>query len=229
MKLAAISAAHGRPAITKAWAAHTASLAFDAVYVAITEGDTENYQTCIDHGFSAWYMPNDPLAAKFNRSLAAAMGDAADRIAIVPSDDFVSHQWIGAMRESTDDYCYPHECGIVDAASQQAYVIRKLSFGQLRYGAGRVVSRKVVDALGGKLWPELLNRGLDSASHAAITKARFPITIVKTEGIPITDVKTAENIWSFRTWQGSGTVIGVDEALHMVSPSVRAQLDALRQ
>ena len=227
--LVAISAAHGRHAITRAWAEHTASLGFDAVSVVVTRDDHENLALCGLFGFLNGPMDNDPLAAKFNRALEVAIWEGATRIMILPSDDFVSPAWVEAARTHEGDYLYPHECGIVDAASQQAYVIRKLSFGQLRYGAGRVVSRKVVDALGGKLWPELLNRGLDSASHAAITKARFPITIVKTEGIPITDVKTAENIWSFRTWQGSGTVIGVDEALHMVSPSVRAQLDALRQ
>jgi hypothetical protein len=232
--LVAISAAHGRHAITRAWAEHTASLGFDGVCVSVSIGDEANMSMFSGMPYAGTLMrcelmDNDPLAGKFNAALHSAMELGATRIMILPSDDFVSPAWVEAARTHEGDYCYPHECGIVDAASQQAYVIRKLSFGQLKYGAGRVVSRKVVDALGGKLWPELLNGGLDSASHAAITKARFPITIVKTEGIPITDVKTADNLWPFRTWQGSGQECTADEALHMVSPSVRAQLDALRQ
>ena len=198
------------------------------VCVAVTEGDDVNSATCDEFGFASYAMPNEPLAAKFNSAMDSAMLRGADRIMILPSDDFVSPAWVHAARTHEGDYLYPHECGIVDAATQQAYVIRKLSFGQLRYGAGRVVSRKVVDKLDGRLWPELQNRGLDSASHQAITKAGFPITVVKTEGIPITDVKTADNLWPWRTWQGSGQECTADEALHMVSPSVRDQLDALK-
>ena len=226
--LVAISAAHGRHAITRAWAEHTASLGFDEVIVCNTQGDLGLDRICMDYGLSAVHAQNDPLAGKFNTAMEYALAFNATRIMILPSDDFVSKAWVEAARTHEGDYLYPHECGIVDAATQQAYVIRKLSFGQLRYGAGRVVSRKVVDKLGGKLWPELLNHGLDSASHQAITKAGFPITVVKTEGIPITDVKTADNLWPFRTWQGSGQECTIDAALHMVSPSVRAQLDALK-
>lgn len=227
--LVAISAAHGRHAITRAWADHTASLGFDKVVVSVTHDDQTNISYCWALQFRVLETENDPLALKFNAALVEAMNAGATRIMILPSDDFVSPAWVHAARTHEGDYLYPHECGILDAASQQAYVIRKLSFGQLRYGAGRVVSRKVVDKLGGRLWPELLNRGLDSASHQAITKAGFPITVVKTEGIPITDVKTPDNLWPFRTWQGSGQECTADEALHMVSTSVRAQLDALRQ
>lgn len=227
--LVAISAAHGRHAITRAWAEHTASLGFDKVVVAVTDNDETNFNTCLSDGFTVQYLANEPLARKFNYSLDVAhrMYDAT-RIMILPSDDFVSKAWVEAARTHEGDYLYPHECGIFDAASGQAYVIRKLTFGQLKYGAGRVVSRKVVEACGGELWPDGLNKGLDSASHARITKAGFPIEILKTEGIPITDVKTADNLWPFRTWQGSGQECTADEALHMVSPSVRAQLDALR-
>jgi hypothetical protein len=227
--LVAVSAAHGRHAVTRAWAEHTASLDFDAVYVAVSEGDTENYHTCVDHGFIAWYMTNDPLSAKFNSALSEAMVDGAERIAIVPSDDLISRQWVAAMRESEVPYCYPHTCGIFDAYTQNAYKITKLSFGTLKYGAGRVVSRRVVEACGGTLWPENHNRGLDGASHEIIKRAGFTHTVVETPGIPITDVKTKDNLWAYATWLGSGSNITPDEALHMCSPSVRAQIDALKQ
>lgn len=227
--LVAISAAHGRHAITRAWAEHTASLGFDKVVVAVTDNDETNFNTCLSDGFTVQYLANEPLARKFNYSLDVAhrMYDAT-RIMILPSDDFVSKAWVEAARTHEGDYLYPHECGIFDAASGQAYVIRKLTFGQLKYGAGRVVSRKVVEACGGELWPDGLNKGLDSASHARITKAGFPIEILKTEGVPITDVKTADNLWPFRTWQGAGQASDATECLHMLSPSVRAQIDALK-
>ena len=226
--LIAISAAHGRHAVTRAWAAHTASLWFDEVVVCVTEGDDVNSATCDDFEFLAPTQPNDPLSHKFNTALWWAMNAGATRIMILPSDDFVSPAWVEAARTSTEDYMYPHSCAIVDAASQQAYNITKLSFGTLKYGAGRVVSRKVVEACGGQLWPSELNKGLDGASHQRITRAGFPVKVVETEGIPITDLKTAENLWPWSTWQSSGRTCTIEEALHMCNASVRAKIDALR-
>lgn len=236
--LVAISAVHGRHALTRAWAEHTASVGFSAVVVCIT-GDEERLTTqgiqadtlaCLyAHEFEVVVRPNDPLSGKFNAALEAALRIGATRIMILPSDDFVSAQWVMAARESEEDYMYPHTLATVDSETQATYKITKLSFGTLKYGAGRVVSRKVIEKLGGRLWPENLNRGLDGASHAAITRAGFPVKVVETEGIPITDVKTKENLWPFQTWQTSGRPCTIDEALHMCSPSVRAQIDALKQ
>lgn len=227
--LVAVSAAHGRHAITKAWAYHTMSMGFDAEVVAVTEDDYENADLLEHLGIRVVLAPNQPLGAKFNAALAVALDMGATRIMILPSDDFVSPAWVQAAREHPGDYLYPHCCAIVDAETQAAYVITKLTFGTMKYGAGRVVSRKVIDKLGGKLWPDELNKGLDGASHQRITKAGFEINVVKTEDIPITDVKTAENLWPYKTWRDSGTPIAADTALHMVSPAVRAQLDKLRK
>ena len=229
--LVAISAAHGRHAVTRAWAEHTASLGFDEVVVCMTEGEADkaNFEACWAAGFATPWMPNDPLSGKFNLSLNWAMEKGATRIMILPSDDFASQAWVDEARTSTLDYMYPHTCGIFDAYTQQAYKITKLSFGTLKFGAGRVVSRRVVEACGGTLWPENHNRGLDGASHEIIKRAGFTHTVVETPLIPITDVKTKENLWQFQTWVGSGDNIKPDEALHMCSPSVRAQIDALKQ
>lgn len=232
--LVAVSACHGRHALTRAWAEHTASLGFDGVVLAVTIGDRENIEACHDNGLIPIECLNSPLSGKFNAALSQASQYIAspkwERIMILPSDDFASPAWVKAAREEEGDYLYPHTCATVCSETQRAYYIQpnKLTFGTLKFGAGRVVSRKVIERLGGQLWPENLDRGLDTASHNAITRAGFKHRIVQTEGIPITDVKTKENIWSFRTWENSGRPIGIDEALHMVSPSVRAQIDALK-
>lgn len=230
--LVAISAAHGRHAVTRAWAEHTASLGFDMVCVAYTEGDTVNAATCNEFNFHSGEFPNEPLSAKFNAAISSAWIRGATRFMILPSDDFASHEWVEAARNSTDDYIIPHTCAIADAYTQHAYNITKLSLNPgatMKFGAGRVVSRRVVEACDGKLWPDELNRGLDGASHARINKAGFKVKVVETPGIPITDLKTDENIWGYRTWESSGRTIHIDEALHMVSSSVRAQIDAMKR
>ena len=228
--LVAVSAAHGRHAVTRAWAEHTASIGFDAVSIAVTEGDTPNVETCKGYGFIVTECPNEPLAQKFNLAMKYAMTAGATRIMILPSDDFASPEWLHAARTNDADYIIPHTCGIYNAMTGAAYRITKNSLsGQLRFGAGRVVSRRVVNVLCRELWPEHLNKGLDSASNQRIQKAKFTPTVVTVKGVPLTDVKTGENLWPYNTWEGGSDTITADEALHMVSHSVRGQIDALRK
>lgn len=203
-----------------------------AVCVAITSGDDELAEAIGPHSFTE--TPNDPLADKFNMALSLANSWFPNwtRAMILPSDDFASPAWVEAARNSTEDYIIPHTCAILDAYSQKAYAIRKLSLnpgGTMKFGAGRVVSRKVAEACDGYLWPGELNKGLDSASHARISQAGFTVKVIETPTIPITDVKTEENIWGFTTWEHSGRPITTEEALHMVSSSVRAKIDALKR
>lgn len=228
--LVAISAAWMRPEVLKAWCEHTKGLGFDAVIVCVsTEEGLYSDWLVWNAGLTRAWKPNNPLSGKFNEAMRVAMDMGGTRFMILPSDDFASQAWVDEARTSTLDYMYPYTCGIMDAYTQQAYKITKLSFGTLKFGAGRVVSRRVVEACGGTLWPENHNRGLDGASHEIIKRAGFTHTVVETPGIPITDVKTKDNLWAFQTWSGSGSNITPDEALHMCSPSVRAQIDALKQ
>lgn len=225
--LVAVSAAHGRHALTRLWAEHTASLGFDAVIVAVSIGDEENMQTCFDFAFASAYIPNEPLAYKFNSAAESAMLRGATRVMILPSDDFVSPEWVEAARTHPGDYLIPHTCAIVQPPAN-AYCFTRLTFGTLKFGAGRVVSRKAIEACGGNLWPSELNRGLDTASHQRLRHHGITHTIVETPGIPVTDVKTPENIWPYRTWHGVGTRdMDIDEALHMVSPEILEKIKAL--
>lgn len=230
--LVAISAAHGRHAITRAWADHTASLGFEKVVVSVTHDDQPNISYCWALQFRVLETENEPLALKFNSALVEAMNAGATRIMILPSDDFVSPAWVEAARTSEEDYIIPHTCAILDAYTQQAYRITKNALtpgATLRFGAGRVVSRKVVEACDGQLWPSELNKGLDSASHARISRAGFHAKVIETEGIPITDLKTEENLWPWSTWQGGSGPCTTEEALAMCSPSVRARIDTMKR
>lgn len=221
--LVAISAVHGREELTQLWADHTSTLGFDVVMVATTAGQKEPYGA----NFISIAIENDPLAGKFNTAMEHALAIGADRIMILPSDDFASQEWVDAARASTDDYMIPQSCGVYSPATEQAYLIHKFSAGTLRFGAGRVVSRKAVKKCG-ELWTPTINRGLDTASHRRLLDNGFTHKIVTTSTIPITDVKTEENIWPFTTWRMGSNDITPDEALHMVSPDIREQLKRIR-
>lgn len=233
--LIAVSAAWRRPEILRAWIEHTSTLGFDAIVVCVSRDDAYSDYCVWKAGLIRAFAPNAPLAGKFNAALQVAMDMGGTQFMILPSDDFASPAWVAAARDHEGDYLYPHTCGILDSATQNAYKIRKLGLGDggqvgtLRFGAGRVISRAVIEKIGGTLWPANLNRGLDTASHNAIIAAGFKPTVITTEGIPITDVKTEENLWPYNAWIGSGDTITADEALHMCSPSVRAKLDTLKK
>ena len=225
--LVAISASHGRHALTRLWARHTETLGLDAIVVAYTEGDVEMRRTICPTSFTLVPMPNDPLAGKFNAAMERALELGATRIMILPDDDFVSQEWVDTARASTDDYIIPQSCGVYSPATEQAYLIHKFSAGTLRFGAGRVVSRKAVKKYG-ELWTPTINRGLDTASNQRLLDNGFTHKIVTTSSIPITDVKTEENIWPFTTWRMGSNDITPDEALHMVSPYIRERLKKVR-
>lgn len=228
--LVAVSAAHGRHEVTRAWAIHTANL-LDGVVVAVTEDDEPNIRTLAQYpNIIVLRVPNEPLSGKFNEAMNVARALSPDKVMVLPSDDFVSPQWVQAAKDTEHDYIYPHTCGIVDAYSNNAYLIRKIPLtGTLRFGAGRVVSKKVVEKLEGELWPINLAKGLDSASHARITHAGFACQIVRTEGIPITDVKTDENLWGYRTWESGSEPITADQALAHLGPEALGIIKKLRR
>jgi hypothetical protein len=224
--LIGVSAAHGRHALTEAWIAHTLTLGFDKVIVVVTNNDAVNFLNCARAGFYTYAAPNEPLAGKFNLGAKAAYLLGADKMMILPSDDFASPAWVKAAREEPGDYLVPHTCGVIDAKTQRAYkIVKNALTGQLRFGAGRVVSRAVLEAVNCELWPAEANRGLDTGSNQRILRAGFKPKVVVTEGIPITDVKTEHNIWPFNTW--SGESVTADQALHMVNDEVRNMLNSL--
>lgn len=225
--LVAISACHGRHALTRLWGAHTLSLGLDGIVVAYTKGQTETRHALCQTAFTLIPMANDPLAGKFNAAMEVAIGLGATRIMLIPSDDFVSQEWTDIARTSTDPYIIPHACAVYNPATDEAYQIYKFSAGTLRFGAGRVVSREAVDKVG-ELWTPTLNKGLDTASHHRLLATGIHHKIVQTSTVPITDVKTCENLWPYSTWKMGSRDITGDQALHMVSPDIREQLRAIR-
>lgn len=229
--LIAVSAAHGRHALTRLWAEHTANLGFAYVIVSVTDSK-DHVQVMVDfaeYGIRAMPVPNEPLAGKFNSALEMAIGLGASRIMVLPSDDFVSPEWVDIARNHPGDYLIPPSCAIVEPKSNRAYTIYKNApSGTLRFGAGRVVSRYAIEKCGGELWPRHLNRGLDTASNRRLIEAGIKPTVVPTTDIPIADVKTSENIWGFNTWHNIGTRdCTVDQALHMVSQEILSGIKAL--
>lgn len=225
MRLGIITAFHGRPELTALWAEHTAQF-WVPVYAAVTEGDAENVGTAKAFGFTFVEMPNNPVGAKFQAALDMALAGGCERVMILPSDDFVSREWIDRALTFDVPYFIPQRIAI-HSPKDGTYALETNGHSCTRYGAGRVISREVVAKIGA-LWPGGRNKSLDSESHGRITAGGFTCVAVNTKQIPLVDVKTGENIWPWRAWRGGGHKCSADQALHMVSLEHRLVISALR-
>lgn len=221
MKLGIITAFHGRHDLTAMWAEHTAQFRL-SVYVSITVDDVPNILTAEKHGFRFATMPNNPVGAKFQSALDMALADGCERIMVLPSDDFVSSEWVNRALTFDATYIIPARIAI-HSPKDGTYALETNGRSCTRYGAGRVISREVVTRVGA-LWPGGRNKSLDSESHGRITAGGFTCVAVKTKQIPLVDVKTGENIWPWRAWRGGGHKCSADQALQMLSYEHRLKI-----
>lgn len=209
---------------TKRWAS--------AIYATITISDKENEKNCISHGVKWLSWPNAPLGAKHNAALELAKADTWDAVMILPSDDFVDPLYVlkamDAIRNGAD-YVFPEACGLYDTATGRACILHNVKGQSLKFGAGRIVSRRVVDAVG-PLWTPEKMRGLDTDSHGRIRAHGFTEVVVGiAPGVPcLTDVKTGTNLWAFDAWAKRGERATVDRVLGMVDTDVSYAIRALR-
>ena len=183
------------------------------VAAACTTGDEDNTRQLKARGVKYVEVPNMPLGAKHNAALTLA-GDAP-RYMVLPSDDFISREWFDVFMGTDLDYVSPDRCGVYDMATGRAKVLVNAIGGRRNFGAGRIFSRAVVDALGGKVWTDGKMAGLDTDSHARITGAGFECVTVPCAAIPITDVKSDGNLWGYDVFKGMDAP--VSEVLHMVT------------
>jgi hypothetical protein len=211
MKLGIVTAFHGRESLTRMWCEHTQQFGVP-MYCAITEGGPT---------FSAKnfvIMRNNPVGAKFDAALSLAMSDDCDAVMILPSDDFISQEWVDVSIEALalDAVYFKPARMAVHQPGRGSYELRSDGKSCGNYGAGRVVHRSVIEAVG-ELWPGGRDQGLDSESHGRIRGAGFECTAITTKGIPLVDIKCGENIHSWDSFRGSGHRCTDEQALHMMT------------
>lgn len=228
MRLAVVTCIHGRPSLTAAWVEYSAKIG--KIYAAVTAGDEENITTLLTHGVAYTEVPNEPLGAKHNAAMDLALGDLWDAAIILPSDDFVDPAYVEAATDAIEagaKYVFPASCAIYDKRTQAAFVLtHRPEQGFLTFGAGRLVSRSCVEAVG-PLWTDSKARGLDSDSHARLRAHGVVPVVVGGPGPCLTDVKADEGaqLWPFHTWQRRGRAVGADVALGFLPAHVRQMIE----
>jgi hypothetical protein len=178
------------------------------VYAVVTPDDRDNLALLTAAGVRWVEHANAPLGAKHNAGLVPS-----DRYMVLPSDDLISVEWAALYREFGGDYVSPDRCGVYEMSTGRCKVLTNRPTGRRTFGAGRIFSRAVVDALGGKVWSDHRQSGLDTDSHARIVAAGFDGYVHRCEAVPITDLKSDVNLWDFDTFSGLKST--AQDVLHM--------------
>jgi hypothetical protein len=206
MRLGLLTTIWQRPELTRLFLSYYARLdvpGIDLVPVAVysPEDDTRWLRDSLPwpphpNPWTFTPAPNDPLGAKWNTGVRFLLTRDVDAVMVVGSDDLLSASYFELAAEMLSkrwDYLYPQDFYVYDAPS------RRLAYCEHLYaGAGRVLSRRVLDRLGWQPWAPALNRYLDGSLHenalGAASRA-YVVRDMRGRGLAGVDVKTEGNMW----------------------------------
>lgn len=183
-------------------------------------------ELCEKYGIKWVMADNQPLGRKKNAGLKAAQAYKFDYLMEIGSDDLIT---LDLLTQYLDYIGVVDFFGISDAAyieSSSGYC-RRLTTNNSTYGAGRMVSRKVLDAMDWKLWDDNLNRGLDNNSVRKISEKGFKFYKVPPMQEPgVIDVKSDENLWKFNYFLGAE--YSIQHILPLLSDAEQNKLNELQ-
>ena len=163
------------------------------------------------HGF--WYIeiPNDPLAVKMNSTVLLAKTLYVDYILGVGSDDIITPELMNLYKESMEsriDYI-----GVLDFYFYDTVSKKSSYWGGYREayrkghlcGAGRLISKRLLDKWNWQPWEVRHNKILDTSiqeklKHTPHTTKAFSL---KENGIYALDIKSSTNMTPFMLWDNT--------------------------
>lgn len=157
---------------------------------------------CEQYGIRWTMYKNQPLGEKKNHGLSVAKEIDFDYLLEIGSDDLVLNELLDDYKNYIGKFDF---FGITDAAyiNSETGECRRLISKHSTYGAGRMVSRKTLEAVNWKLWNDKIERGMDNNSVLGLQRKGFTYTKTKPLAFPgVIDVKGQENIWRFNYFLG---------------------------
>ena len=174
MKIIVITAMHARHSLNNIFAMAMSRLKRDfgiETMSVITTGDTKNIEICEKYDLRYVTSKNKPVSDKFNVGVGQLKESDWDYLMVLGSDDIPSNRFIELQMEGRgNDFIAISDMWFWGlnpkrAGWDQFYYWRA---GSSRLGAGRTLSRRVIEACDYKLWPSGYNAGLDSQSAKRI-------------------------------------------------------------
>jgi hypothetical protein len=156
---------------------------------------------CEKYGVNWIMYKNEPLGEKKNAGLQKAKEFEFDYLMEIGSDDLILNELLTDYKKYLGNDVF----GITDAAyiNSETGECRRLISRHSTYGAGRMISRKALQAMNWKLWNDGIAKGMDNNSVLSLQRKGFKY--IKAEPIEfpcVIDVKSQQNIWKFNYFLG---------------------------
>lgn len=165
-----------------------------------------------DRGFSYVNTPNHPLGQKMNKALLNSVKLQPDFIMWLGSDDIITpelmeHYYL-EMEKGTD-YTYLMDFYFYDTVTKKAFYwkgYRRTRMAGYSCGAGRMVSRRVLEIVKWRLWyndkyHDLLDTSMDVLiKDIPMSKQKFYLRDLKCFAV---DIKSAINMTNFVMWDNT--------------------------
>ncbi len=167
-----------------------------------TTGGTFPVDKKITHYFD---YSNKPLGAKWNYGLQQAKHIDFEYLLITGSDDIFSPGLIEFLAEKRVHYAGLLDFYFYDIERDLLKYCPGLRYNRKGepHGAGRIIHRSVLEALGWRLWDDHLNSGLDASMTRKFLKldiSAFFTHIPK--GMYAVDLKSSDNIHTIEEYNG---------------------------
>jgi hypothetical protein len=212
IKLCIVTGMWKRPEVFKIFGQHYQDLGIDVI-VAGSEGK-KSKQLSESFGFIYLERPNQPLADKMNATITDGLKRGYTHFICVGSDDLLSKElideYINLIRKGYEfigvlDF-YFYELGTGKASYWGGYRDRKRFRNTC--GAGRVLSRKLVESWNGKVWEG--QRYLDSSMQQRLSVSNVPKYVfkLKDKDLLAVDIKSQTNLTPFKLWDNSCYING---------------------
>jgi|DEB0MinimDraft_10_1074344.scaffolds.fasta_scaffold06579_4 hypothetical protein len=201
-----------RPEVFKIFGQHYKDLGIDVI-VAGSEGK-ESEKLAKKYGFHYIEIENQPLATKMNATTLKAKELGYTHVICVGSDDLLSKElideYLKLMRKGydyigvTDFYFYEMESS--KAAYWGGYRDRQ-RLGHTA-GAGRVISRTLLDEWDWKPWDDKDSKYLDNSMQTKLRSSLHPKTTfsLKEKGLLAVDIKSQVNMTPFELWDNTSYI-----------------------
>lgn len=185
------------------------------IYAACSIGDEANIALCREFGVTFVVVPNNPVSFKWQAALDLV--PKGERVMVLGPDDFISREWWDVAGASDADLVVPGSLAFWEPSTGRACILKANPRGAQAFGAGRVLSPRLLAAVS-PMWGFEGDAGLDTMAMTACRAAGFEPTAVATERVPVCDVKSEGNIWRYGQgwWMRSAVACSPEEAAWMV-------------
>ena len=202
--LGIITINHKRPQVLALWCAQIKRLRSElgCAIPAVVVSEEEDKTICSRYQVAHITQENKPVTAKFNRAFWFMRDVGVDYVTILGSDDIISTQFgrdTKVLMETGIDligvWSFYFYCG--HGVDRGKLVRLERANSRTFLGIGRTVSKRVLDQCDWTLWDVEKNWAMDAIASKNL--AKYAVTKAKVEGM-IVDVKTNDNLNSFRIW-----------------------------